>query len=197
MQLWKIKLKLLWQPHDEQTMTTMNSLKSNQYSVCGNVRSLGIVCGKLYDLAKDFIWVLDSVTVMLSITVTLLYAHYSNLLVVKFVKRKIIDFSRTWKRLNCPIKGNNIEWVKSFRYLGVSFQHSHSWTTEQNQVTNLVKCSAVQQQLEDFLTWIKLFPLSVFLMLKPYSKYFTGSQSRLMLLTIRLSQSKQGFWGIF
>lgn len=52
-------------------------------------------------------------------------------------------FERAWKRQTCVFQGKQIQQVKSFKYLGLIFQHNLSWVSHRRSVINLAKITSL------------------------------------------------------
>ncbi|KAG8134611.1 hypothetical protein E2320_007710, partial [Naja naja] len=67
-----------------------------------------------------------------------------NHLSINHDKSKVLVFSRAQKLYNWAINGNAIRQVFHFKYLGIQFQNTSTWTRHRTQVLNSASCSHQQ-----------------------------------------------------
>ncbi|XP_042296775.1 uncharacterized protein LOC121916078 [Sceloporus undulatus] len=66
-----------------------------------------------------------------------------NCLTINYSKTKIMVFSKNQRRSKWTLNGHSLEQVKTFKYLGITFQSSRGWTSQRSAVIQSAKNSAM------------------------------------------------------
>ena len=120
----------------------LNDLVPFLSSVDGHSPRLGSIHVPLLSYADDVVLLSVSRVGLKSLLNRFCEYCVINHLDLNYEKSKVMVFSNSRKLYDWNIKGNNLEQVKHFKYLGVYFQFNASWTCHWKMAINTAKISA-------------------------------------------------------